>query len=201
MRVWRSIVGCCRAMNIEPITQARVFRGKAGLSRAAAVALSLVGLSGCVSEFDVPRGMPLPIGEKVMLHTYARGVQIYACETNALAPGNLVWRLKAPEATLYDSCGKIIGSHYAGPTWELDCDGSKISGEEVQRMPSPDSTAIPWLLVKAKSPEGTGQLQRVTYIQRVNTTGGLGPIEAPTQVGQEVRSRYTAEYYFYREKK
>ena len=37
-----------------------------------------------------------------------------------------------------------------------------------------------------------------TYIQRVNTTGGLAPAAVPTQAGQEVKVPYTAEYFFYR---
>jgi hypothetical protein len=48
---------------------------------------------------------------------------------------------------------------------------------------------------------GLGIFQRTTYIQRVNTTGGLAPADAPTQVGQEARVPYTAEYFFYREEK
>ena len=38
----------------------------------------------------------------------------------------------------------------------------------------------------------------MTYIQRVNTVGGLAPAEPGDFVGQEVEVPYTAEYYFYR---
>jgi len=35
--------------------------------------------------------------------------------------------------------------------------------------------AVPWLLLDAKSHEGKGVLSDVTYIQRLNTTGGKAP--------------------------
>jgi hypothetical protein len=44
---------------------------------------------------------------------------------------------------------------------------------------------------------GPGIFERATYIQRLNSTGGLAPATAPTQLGQEARVPYTAEYYFF----
>ena len=61
-----------------------------------------------------------------------------------------------------------------------------------------DSDAVPWLLLKATSTEGHGIFSRVTYIQRVNTVGGVAPTEPGTYVGEEVSVPYTTEYYFYR---
>jgi hypothetical protein len=40
----------------------------------------------------------------------------------------------------------------------------------------------------------------VSYIQRVNTTGGLAPVEPGEEPGEEARVPYTADYYFYRKK-
>ena len=48
------------------------------------------------------------------------------------------------------------------------------------------------------SPDRHGEFARVSYIQRVNTVGGLAPVEAGSVVGEEVRVPYTAEYSFYR---
>lgn len=160
----------------------------------------LVSLAGCCTLPKVPYALHLPPGQKVLLRAYANGVQIYAGVKNPTKPGQLVWSLKSPEAMLWNACGKLIGSHYQGPTWELE-DGSMISGEVVKHASSPSKAAIPWLLVEAKGHEGRGQLQRVTYIQQVNTTGGLAPSAPPTQVGQIMRSHYTAEYLFYCEKR
>lgn len=185
-------------MNESKLNQSSPFTELMSRWMKSAACLSLFVIAGCVSIPPLPQSLQVPPGQKVLLHAYAKGVQIYICESNSISPDNVVWKLKTPEATLFDACGNVIGSHYAGPTWELGCDGSKTTGNVIHSVPSPDSTAIPWLLVKTKEPEGLGQLQRVTYVQRVNTTGGLPPATDHCQVGQEVRSHYTAEYYFYR---
>lgn len=130
-------------------------------------------------------------GNKVALHVYARGVQIYRWD-------GATWNLVAPEATLYADRGahRVVGTHYAGPTWE-GWSGSKVVGTVLKRA-TPDPNSIDWLLLKAKTNEGPGLFGQVTYIQRVNTVGGKAPTTPGTQVGQEVRVPYSAEYYFYR---
>ena len=89
----------------------------------------------------------------------------------------------------------IVGIHYAGPTWESNS-GSKVVGTVLERC-TPDPDAIPWLLLKAVSNEGPG-FSRVTFIQRVNTVGGIAPTDPGDFVGEEVEVPYTTEYYFYR---
>ena len=42
-----------------------------------------------------------------------------------------------------------------------------------------------------------GILDGVTYIQRINTVGGIRPAPG-TVVGEEARIPYTTEYYFYK---
>ena len=72
------------------------------------------------------------------------------------------------------------------------------------RLPKrPVADAIPWLLIRAKSTQGSGLFHDVTYIQRVNTRGGLPPLAVHNEahLGEEVRVRYTAEYFFYRTEK
>jgi hypothetical protein len=44
-----------------------------------------------------------------------------------------------------------------------------------------------------------GILDGVTFIQRINTAGGIRPTTPGTTVGDEVRIPYTTEYYFYKE--
>ena len=112
--------------------------------------------------------------------------------------GKLAWTLKAPEAELHDQQGAIVGRHYAGPTWK-DNDGSEVTGKAVARVDSPDTDSIPWLLVTANGHSGEGVLSRVTSIQRIHTKGGLPPPADCNASKQnlEVRSSYTADYYFY----
>ena len=142
---------------------------------------------------DVPANLQVPAGNRVAFHVFAQGVQIYTCDGSA-------WVFKAPEATLYaDEGGNgVVGKHYAGPTWESNS-GSKVVGTRL-RGATPDPNAIPWLLLKAVSNDGNGILAQVTYIQRVNTTGGKAPTTGcdASHPGEEVRVPYTAEYFFYR---
>jgi hypothetical protein len=135
--------------------------------------------------------LQVPVGNKLSSSLYAEGVQIYRWNgTN--------WTFVAPEAVLYPNAhgNGVVGIHYAGPTWE-SISGSKVVGTVLHRC-TPDPDAIPWLLLKAVSSEGPGIFKRVTYIQRVNTVGGLAPSAPGDFVGEEARVPYTTEYYFYR---
>ncbi len=135
-----------------------------------------------------------PAGSKVDSVAYAEGVQIYRWNGTA-------WAFVAPEAVLYSGDGEdddVVGIHYAGPTWESNS-GCKVVGEVVDRCPH-DPDSIPWLLLEAVSNEGKGIFRKVTYIQRVDTTGGLAPADPGDFVGDEVRVPYTAWYVFYKGK-
>jgi hypothetical protein len=135
--------------------------------------------------------LAVPTGNKVAFHVYAEGVQIYGWNGTS-------WAFVAPEAVLYADAGDdgAVGIHYAGPTWE-SVSGSKVVGTVLQRC-TPDPDAIPWLLLRAVSSEGPGILHRLTYIQRVNTVGGLAPADPGDFPGEIARVPYTAEYFFYR---
>jgi len=145
---------------------------------------------------DVPEKIKAPAGEEVVLEAHATGVQIYVCKQGP--DQKYAWTLKAPEAELHDRAGKVIGKHYAGPTWKLN-DGSEVGGKPVARLDSPDDS-IPWLLLTATTHAGEGLLSRVTSIQRIHTKGGQPPSPAECSAakdGAESRSNYTADYYFY----
>jgi hypothetical protein len=108
------------------------------------------------------------------------------------------WTLKAPEATLTDDAGQALAKHYAGPTWEAT-DGSKVVGAMKAKADAPDSNAIPWLLIEAKSNEGHGVLSNIAWVQRAATVGGKAPSTGcdKAHAGAEVRVDYRATYYFY----
>jgi hypothetical protein len=61
-----------------------------------------------------------------------------------------------------------------------------------------DTNAIPWLRLEALSTEGPGIFADISFIQRVNTTGGKAPSTPGAFVGQVARVPYTADYFFYR---
>jgi len=166
-------------------------------------AVSLLTL-GCVSPLRADPGnanrepelsaecaaIKVPDGNKVASHVYAAGVQIYRWNGTS-------WAFVAPSAKLYANAGfdGHVGTHYAGPTWESNS-GSKVVGTRLAGC-TPDPTAIPWLLLTAVSSEAPGAFHQITYIQRVNTIGGIAPATAGTAVGEEVRVPYAAEYFFY----
>jgi Protein of unknown function (DUF3455) len=131
-------------------------------------------------------------GGRVAFHVYALGVQIYRWNGAS-------WVFVAPSARLYADAeyhGEV-GIHYAGPTWESNS-GGKVIASRLESC-APDPTAIPWLLLQKVSTEGPGIFHRVTYIQRVNTAGGLPPTAPGPYIGAEEEVPYTAEYYFYRD--
>jgi hypothetical protein len=133
----------------------------------------------------------VPDGNRVSAHVYAAGVQIYQWNGSA-------WVFVAPEAELFASpCYEgSVGMHYAGPTWEAKDGSQVVAVREAGCAPYPG--AIPWLRLVATETSEHGRFGDVTFIQRVNTIGGTAPAEAGTEIGQEARVPYTAEYYFYR---
>lgn len=139
----------------------------------------------------VPSTIQAPEGSKVHFHAYAIGVQIYHWNA-ALA----TWGASTPDAVLFDADGNVVGTHYAGPTWEANS-GSFVKGAKIAGV-TVDTTAIPWLLLGATTNSPSGIFGDITYIQRVNTVAGLAPHDPGTSDGQEFRSPYTAEYFFYR---
>jgi len=145
---------------------------------------------------DVPEAIQVPAGEEVVLYAHATGSQIYTCQ--AAADGKFSWTLKAPEAELHDRKDKVIGQHSAGPSWKLK-DGSEVTGKAGARVDALDPGSIPWLLVKVVGHSGNGQLASVTSIQRVHTHGGQAPATGCDEAhkGDETKSSYTADYYFY----
>jgi Protein of unknown function (DUF3455) len=147
---------------------------------------------------SVPENLRTPASEVLSLETEANGVQIYECNASKDVPSRFEWIFKAPEAGLFDRVGNKIGKHYAGPTWESN-DGSKVVGEVKARDNSPDSGAIPWLLLSAKSTSGTGVFSQTKSIQRVHTVGGIAPTEPCSQAeaGKVTRVGYKATYCFY----
>jgi hypothetical protein len=148
------------------------------------------------SRPDVPAAIQAPLGEEVVLLAHASGSQIYTCQ--AAADGKFSWTLKAPDAELKDQKGKVIGSHFAGPTWKLD-DGSEVTGKAAAHVDSRDAGSIPWLLVAAVGHSGQGVLTNVTTIQRIHTNGGKPAAEGcdASHLNAETKSSYTADYYFY----
>ncbi|MFZ5551452.1 MAG: DUF3455 domain-containing protein [Pseudomonadota bacterium] len=138
---------------------------------------------------DTPSIAPPP-GAHLALTLAARGVQVYECRDQA-------WAFVAPEAVLLDAQGRQIGTHGAGPHWQLG-DGSRLQGRVTARAEAPGQHHIPWLLLAAQAGSAApGALAGVSHIQRLNTWGGLAPAGACVNQ-QSVRVAYTADYLFFK---
>lgn len=135
----------------------------------------------------------VPAGNVADSRVYAVGVQRYRWNGDA-------WIFVEPVATLYTDAKyrEKVGTHYAGPTWEFN-NGGKVIAARLEGC-SPTPTAIPWLLLEITTTNGPGIFTSMTYIQRVNTVGGLAPTAPGASIGTLADVPYTAEYYFYRAK-
>ena len=142
-------------------------------------------------DLGVCGDLQVPEGHKVAFTLYAEGFQVYRWNGTS-------WTFMFPDAVLFaDNAGNgAVGTHYAGPTWE-SYSGSKVVGANPLRC-TPDPASIPWLRLDAAYTEGPGFFERVTFIQRVNTTGGKAPVEPGLTPGEVARVPYTADYVFYR---
>jgi hypothetical protein len=164
---------------------------------AAAASLAPAAHAG-PAEPTVPADIKVEAGNKLFLVGHAVGVQIYKC--NATTSG-YSWGLSGPRADLYGDNGKLIATHFRGPTWQAT-DGSKAVGTLVRPV-TVDPTAIPWLLLSAKGSSGPDgdRLADTTFIQRIATTGGLMPPAGECNAitaGTEKEVDYTADYYFWK---
>jgi hypothetical protein len=167
-------------------------------ARSAALALLLLAAAAPVSADPAPggrfpdRGVCVQVqvveGNRVAFQAYGLGVQIYRWDGAA-------WKFVAPEAVLFDGEG-VVATHFAGPTWKSNS-GSTVVGTTIDFCIA-DPDAIPWLLLKAASTTGPGIFDGVTFIQRLNTVGGLAPDEPGDVVGEVAKVPYAAEYVFYR---
>ena len=154
----------------------------------------LIGTASAAAGADQAAVMP-PEGSAPVLELDADGVQIYTCDAKG---GGFEWSFKAPEANLFDKEGRQVCTHFAGPTWKID-DGSEVVGEVVAKADAPDPNAIQWLLLRAKSHQGSGGLSAVAYIRRAETEGGIAPSAGcdASHVSQQARMRYSASYQFF----
>ena len=179
----------------------RLARALVNIAMALALAAMLPGLAAAQpppAPPSVPTDIQVPAGHVPFLLGHATGTQNYTCQLSA---NGYAWAL-APAATLVDDKGKQIMTHFAGPSWQAN-DGSTVVGARDAGV-TVSPSAIAWLRLRVDSktpgPDGGDRLTATTYIQRVNTTGGLPPTstcDANTR-DTTVKVPYTSDYYFYR---
>ena len=170
-----------------------------------------------VTPPPVPANIQVPAGNKAFLVGHAVGTQNYVCLPSG---AGVAFTLFTPQATLFKDNDKQITTHFFSPnpfengtiraTWQDSRDTSTVWGQVKPDNSSSDPNfvapgAIAWLLVTVvgaqDGPNGGDTLTATTYIQRLNTSGGVAPstgCASATDVGNQAFVPYTADYFFYR---
>jgi Protein of unknown function (DUF3455) len=160
-----------------------------------------------VTAPPVPAGLQVPAGNQAFLEGDAIGIQDYICLPSG---SGTAWTFFGPQATLFNERDEQIITHFLSPnpfengtprvTWQDSEDTSKIWGLTIASVVV-EPTAIPWLLVQVvgaqDGPTGGDTLSETTYVQRLNTVGGVAPSTSCT-VGMMALVPYSADYFFYK---
>ena len=179
-----------------------------------------------VTPPPVPANIQVPAGNRLFLVGHAAGTQNYICVPSG---AGVRFVLFTPQAALFDEEGGQLTSHYFSPnpfevntdpkvlgahtiraTWLDSKDSSTVWGQVRPGHSSTDPSfvepgAIPWLLVTIvgaqDGPTGGDRLSGTTFVQRLNTQGGVAPSTGCTSladIGNMTFVPYTTDYYFYK---
>lgn len=153
--------------------------------------------TAAVDNASLPEAVRVPAGEKMRMTANGVGEITYECREKKDGASQYEWAFVGPVATLFSADRKAVGKYYAGPTWEA-ADGSKVTGRQVAVAPG-GSGSLPLQLVKAEPASGAGAMMGTTYIQRVNTKGGVAPAMGCDAASKGKRQivAYEADYVFY----
>ena len=184
------------------------------LGLALTVTLPHAARAQSVTPPPVPTNIQVPEGNQAFLIGHGDGSQNYVCSP-AKSLGQVAWTLFTPQATLFDDDGGQLTSHFFSPnphevdtpvraTWRNSQDTSTVWAKaNAQAIVNAD--AITWVLLevvgKEVGPTGGATLFGTTFIQRVNTIGGLAPetgCDTPADLGKKAFQPYTADYVFYK---
>jgi hypothetical protein len=188
---------------------------------ASALAVAFTGwlpqpaLAEDVTPPAVPADIQVPPGNKAFLEGHGVGTQDYVCLPSG---SGFAWILFTPQASLFGGDDRQVTTHFFSPnpfkkgailaTWQHSRDTSTVWAQMIHR-PSSDPRfvardAIPWLLLQKvdvrDGPTGGDTLAATTFIQRVNTSGGIAPstgCSQSAQVGTKAFVPYSADYFFY----
>lgn len=166
----------------------------------------------------VPSNLKVPAGHMLYMRGVATGTQNYVCLP---AETGMAWVFQGPQATVFLTLRWITGeirqqimTHYLSPnpmelgtpraTWLSSLDTSAVWAKKIEESSDPAYVApgaIPWFLLQMvgthRGPTDGSLLTRTSYIQRVNTTGGMKPNGSCDLAGALQFVPYTAEYLFY----
>lgn len=165
-------------------------------------------LAACVVAMCIPVAASAQPGDPLDPRTYApeskpfltlnaSGVQRYACQADG------TWLFTDPVAELYEPArSKAVGSHYLNfatgrPVWELK-DGSTVEAARKASAPGGAGNIAALLLEAVTTAAGADgdRFAKTTWVQRLNTSGGVAPAGACTP-GAVIAVPYTTDYVFW----
>jgi len=185
---------------------------------ALAVSLPQLAWAAEVTPPPVPTDIEVEAGNKAFLEGHAVGTQNYVCVPSS---NGFAWTLFTPQATLFADDDDQVTTHFFSPnpnpiekgtiraTWQHSRDSSTVWAKAIHD-PSFDPKfvapgAVPWVLLQTAGvqagPTGGDVLTATTFVQRLNTAGGVAPptgCAESTDVGKKAFVPYTADYFFYK---
>lgn len=192
--------------------------------------MTALGEAQNLSSPTTPVAITPPAGNVLYLSGSAVGTQGYVCLPTSSGASWTVNNSR-PEATLFVKIfGQEVQiiTHFlspdanpnenapnplpfGSPTWQSSFDSSAVWARSLNSIPAGSDLscshagAIPCLLLQSigsqSGPAGGRLMTATTYIQRLNTTGGVAPAEGcsvASDVGKQKLVPYTADYYFFR---
>ena len=191
----------------------------------AASARAQTSTGDSITPPPVPDDIKVPEGNVVFLVGHATGTQNYSClPCDPSKPGcanGVAFALFTPQATLFNGQVEQITTHFFSPnpfekgviraTWQHSLDTSTVWGRVDGSSTDPRFVrpgSIAWLLVNVKDvgtlagPTGGDILTKTTFIQRLNTAGGVAPssgCSSQADIGRPAFVPYKADYFFYRD--
>jgi hypothetical protein len=178
--------------------------------------------TGTVEPPDVPHDIRVPEGSVAFLKGRAEGTQNYVCSASGTG---FAWILFTPRATLFNGADQEIITHFFDPNpdpsdrntdarvvadgairaaWQDSRDASIVWAKVLGPPVTVRADSVSWLLLQVvgrrEGPNGGDTLLPTTFIQRVNTRGGLAPLDGCSQssdVGKKAFRPYTADYFFF----
>jgi hypothetical protein len=197
---------------------------------AVVVSLAQPARAESITPPPLPAGLaPAPAGNKLFLGTHGVGTQNYVCRPSGAGVayvlftpqatlfsedgGQVITHYFSPNLSTKqpdpNTDPKVVANGAIRVTWQAR-DSSIIwaklhqSGPDGNGAVTVDPRAVAWLLLDEvgvqEGPTGGDTLTKTTFVQRLNTTGGLAPktgCSSLTDVGNQAFVPYTADYFFY----
>jgi hypothetical protein len=210
----------CNASENRTMCRLLLIACATALAVAFTVALPQPAHAADITPPPVPHNIQVPAGNTAFLVGHGVGTQNYICLPSG---SGFAFTLFTPQATLFNDDEQVT-THYFSPnlnptnpdeiigtirvTWQHSQDTSTVWAQVIALSSNRGFVApgaIPWLLLEVvgaqDGPTGGDTLTATTFIQRLNTSGGVAPstgCTSSTDVGKKAFVPYTADYFFYK---